>query len=93
MRHAARRDVIEPAVIATLAQIGIPYRPVSCPALGDLEVILAGRPWLIEVKSGNARYSPAQLARRQWLRDNGVDVDAECPTWRSVEDIFRWLGQ
>ncbi len=93
MRHAARRDVIEPAIRATLDQLVLPYRPVSCEALGDLEIIFDRRPWLVEVKSGNARYSPAQLARRQWLRDNGVDVDAECPTWRSVDDVFRWLGQ
>jgi hypothetical protein len=93
VRHAARRDRLEPAVIATLDALQVPWRAVSCPALGDLEVIAGGRPWLIEVKSGNAPYSQAQRQRRQWLRDHGVDVELHCPTWRSVEDVFSWVSR
>lgn len=91
MRHAARRDANESAIRSTLTEAGIPYRVISCPALGDLEVVLDGTPWLIEVKDGLAPYTKAQVQRREWLEANGVDLRRYAPTWRDTTDVAKWI--
>ena len=91
MRHRARRDANEGEIVATLDALRLAYRRVNCPRIGDLEVILRGRPWFVEVKVGDAAYTRAQQDRRDWLRLNGVDVDRHCPTWRRLEDVFDFV--
>ena len=91
MRNAARRDANEYRIRETLTEAGIPYRVISCPALGDLEVVLDGTPWLIEVKDGNKGYTRAQIQRREWLEANGVDLKRHAPTWRDTTDVARWI--
>ena len=91
MRRAAKRDAIEPDIRYALERMQIPYRAVSCEALGDLEIIVDGRPVLLEIKSGNAPYTTAQKARRAWLVQHGVSLDDYAPTVRSVADLEAWL--
>ncbi len=91
MRHSARRDTIESDIRDALERMRIPYRRVSCPALGDLEIILDGKPVLLEVKTGNARYTKAQKDRREWLACHGVSLADYAPTIRSVADLETWV--
>lgn len=69
----------------------IPYRVLACPAIGDLEVVLDGTPWFIEVKDGQKPYTRAQIQRREWLQANGVDLKRHAPTWRDTTDVAKWI--
>jgi hypothetical protein len=91
MRHRARRDTIESDIRDALERMRLPYRIVSCPALGDMEVIVDGTPHLLEVKTGNAPYTQAQKARREWLAGHGVSLHKYAPTVRSVQDLEQWV--
>ena len=92
MRHAARRDANEPAIVATLEALGAPYRLIACPEIGDLIAIKDGVPYFVEVKDGNKPYTAGQKRYREWLACHGVNLTEHAPTWRSVDDVFDGLG-
>jgi hypothetical protein len=91
VRRAARRDATESAICEALDAMRIPHRRVSCEALGDLEVVVGRRNFLVEVKTGTGGYTPAQIKRREWLDSYGVDLALAAPTWRSVDGMLEWV--
>lgn len=74
-----RRDASEPAIVAALRAIGCQVWLLSGTGNPDLLVKRAGRFYVFEVKSGNARLTPNQ-DERNW------------PILRSVDDAVREMS-
>ncbi len=66
MRHAAKRDGHERAIIQALEAIGVSVAPLSMPGVPDL---LCWTAWdgyrLVEVKTRSGKLTPAQVTFRQ----------------------------
>lgn len=84
LRHNARRDGNEKAIVDALEAQGFVVDRISGKGLPDLLVSKAGRQWLVEVKTPKGIFKPAQIAWRQRFR--GPDPI----TVRSIDDALRF---
>lgn len=84
MRHNARRDGNEKAIVEALEAQGFVVDRISGKGLPDLLVSKAGRQWLVEVKMPKGVFKPAQIEWRQRFRGPAPI------TLRSVDDALRF---
>ena len=87
LRYAAKRDAAERPIIQALEKAGASVIQLSAPRLPDLLVGMAGKTYLIEVKTGRAEQSRGQ--RMFSLSWEGSPV----LVWRTTQDVIDWLEQ
>ena len=83
MRHAARRDTNEAAIVQALEAMGAQVVRVSSRGAPDVLVFWRGQQWSGEIKTGKGTLTPAQVeagAGRLW------------PIWRTPDDALRTIG-
>ena len=84
MRHAAKRDATEAAIVNALRQFGCTVIPLSQPGIPDLLVRTPdGRAHVVECKAPRGRRTPAQL---KFIASWGA-----VPIVRSPEEAVKWL--
>lgn len=82
VRATGRRDGVEPGVVRAFREAGASVDLLGEPA--DLLVGYLGRTHLVEVKSGRAGLTPAQVAfRKRWKGEPPVTV-------RNAKQARRW---
>jgi hypothetical protein len=73
--YAAKRDAVEPAIIAVFQAAGWSVQPLNGKGLPDLLVAPpGGRPLLVEVKTGNAGLTPDQKTWHGAWRGEPVQI-------------------
>lgn len=80
LRHNARRDKNEPAIVQALEAQGFVVDRISGKGLPDLLCSKAGQMWLVEIKAPKGIFKPAQIEWRQRFRGPAPI------TLRSLED-------
>lgn len=94
MRRAAKRDIAEPDIVATLRNVGCSVTQLSGEDIPDLLVGYRKRTYLLEVKTGTAPLKPGQ---RRWhdgweghpvalVRNAREALDAIGFTWRKPNE-------
>ena len=84
MRHDARRDGNEKAIVDALEAQGFHVDRVSGKGIPDLIVSKAGQVWFVEIKMPKAKLKPTQVAWRAAYRGPAPIL------LRSVEDALKF---
>lgn len=89
MRHRARSDDNQQALIDAARQIGAYVFDVHRLGTGFVDLVVAhqGKTYLVEVKNGQGRLTPAEQKFHYQMAEAGV----ETYVWRDVSDVVRDL--
>lgn len=85
MRRAAKRDLTEPVIVLALLQAGFSVSRISSPDMPDLLIGKGGIDRMAEVKTGNRKLKPGQVAWAEKWRG------AKPLVLRSLEDAVRLI--
>jgi hypothetical protein len=77
-RRAAKRDTVEPEIIAAYIEVGASVYKVSGEGGSDLIVGFNGLNYLVEAKTGKGKLTPAQVEfRNNWQGQYDIARNAE----------------
>lgn len=94
MRHAAKRDASEPAIVEALENLGCHVIKFNDKDVCDLGVLYRGTITLMEVKTGNAKLRPGQQEFLEWAAKQGVKVHVVTTPREALDAInFTWGKQ